>query len=50
MTSHPKIIVVIGALAGGLNALCEMVQYFQKGLYTAYCIVLSLSRKELVIL
>ncbi|MEJ7611464.1 MAG: chemotaxis protein CheB [Ferruginibacter sp.] len=43
--SHPKFIVVIGASAGGLNALTEMVQHFQKGLDTAYCIVLHLSRK-----
>lgn len=43
--NHPKFIVVVGASAGGLNALREMVQYFQKGLDTAYCIVLHLSRK-----
>ena len=40
-----KFIVVIGASAGGLNALSEMVRYLQKGLDTAYCIVLHLSRK-----
>jgi two-component system chemotaxis response regulator CheB len=42
---HPKFIVVIGASAGGLNALAEMVQNLQKGLDVAYCIVLHLSRK-----
>src|SRR5688572_7430046 len=42
---HPKFIVVIGASAGGLNALMEMVQTLQKGLDVAYCIVLHLSRK-----
>jgi len=41
----PKFIVVIGASAGGLNALIEMVQSFEKGLDTSYCIVLHLSRK-----
>lgn len=45
MISPPKHIVVIGASAGGLNALSEMVQHLQKGLDTAYCIVLHLSRK-----
>lgn len=45
MIKHPKFIVVIGASAGGLNALMEMVQGFKKGLDAAYCIVLHLSRK-----
>lgn len=45
MKQHPEHIVVIGASAGGLNALMEMVQTLQKGLDTAYCIVLHLSRK-----
>jgi two-component system chemotaxis response regulator CheB len=45
MVKHPKFIVVIGASAGGLNALMEMVQTLQKGLDVAYCIVLHLSRK-----
>jgi two-component system, chemotaxis family, protein-glutamate methylesterase/glutaminase len=45
MTQHPKFIVVIGASAGGLNALTEMVQSLQMGLDVAYCIVLHLSRK-----
>ena len=45
MSKHPKFIVVIGASAGGLNALSEMVQHLEKGLSTAYCIVLHLSRK-----
>ncbi len=45
MISHPKQIVVIGASAGGLNALVEMVQHLPKGLDVAYCIVLHLSRK-----
>lgn len=42
---YPKSIVVIGASAGGLDALAEMVQHLQKGLDVAYCIVLHLSRK-----
>jgi len=45
MIKHPKFIVVIGASAGGLNALVEMVQNLQKGLDIAYCVVLHLSRK-----
>lgn len=45
MITPPKFIVVIGASAGGLNALTEMVQSFRKGLDVAYCIVLHLSRK-----
>jgi len=45
MIKHPKFIVVIGASAGGLNALVEMVQNLQKDLDVAYCIVLHLSRK-----
>lgn len=45
MTKYPKFIVVIGASAGGLDALTEMVQTLQKGLDVAYCIVLHLSRK-----
>lgn len=47
MIKHPKFIVVIGASAGGLNALAEMVKNLQKGLDTAYCIVLHLSRKSI---
>lgn len=45
MGERPRFIAVIGASAGGLNALMEMVQTFQKGLDIAYCIVLHLSRK-----
>lgn len=45
MIKYPKFIVVIGASAGGLDALKEMVQNLQKGLDIAYCIVLHLSRK-----
>lgn len=45
MITPPKYIVVIGASAGGLNALAEMIQTLQKGLDIAYCIVLHLSRK-----
>jgi len=41
----PKFIVVIGGSAGGLNALIELVQHFEKGKDAAYCIVLHLSRK-----
>ncbi|MCE3279306.1 MAG: hypothetical protein K0S44_1497 [Bacteroidetes bacterium] len=45
ISNSPKFIVVIGASAGGLNALKEMVMGFNKGLDVAYCIVLHLSRK-----
>lgn len=45
MSKHPKFIVVIGASAGGLNALSEMARHLQKGLDAAYCIVVHLSRK-----
>lgn len=45
MVTHPKFIVVIGASAGGLNALVEMVQSLKRGLDVAYCVVLHLSRK-----
>ena len=45
MIRHPKFIVVIGASAGGLDALMEMVHALPKGLDAAYCIVLHLSRK-----
>ncbi|MDF2436177.1 MAG: hypothetical protein K0Q95_553 [Bacteroidota bacterium] len=45
MNKPPKFIVVIGASAGGLNALKEMVAHLEKGLDVAYCIVLHLSRK-----
>ncbi|MGI8419293.1 MAG: chemotaxis protein CheB [Candidatus Levyibacteriota bacterium] len=44
MNKHPKFLVVIGASAGGLDALSEMVKNLQKGLDVAYCIVLHLSR------
>jgi two-component system chemotaxis response regulator CheB len=47
MKTAPKFIVVIGASAGGLNALSEMVQYLPKELDLAYCIVLHLSRKSI---
>ena len=45
MIKHPKFIVVVGASAGGLDALTEMVRSLEKGLDIAYCIVLHLSRK-----
>ncbi|MCF0040860.1 chemotaxis protein CheB [Dyadobacter fanqingshengii] len=45
MAAQPKFIVVIGASAGGLNALAELVQTLPAGLDVAYCIVLHLSRK-----
>ena len=38
MIKHPTFIVVIGASAGGLDTLVEMVSGFQKGLDVAYCI------------
>ena len=45
MNKHPKFLVVVGASAGGLNALVEMVATLEAGLDVAYCIVLHLSRK-----
>lgn len=45
MAAQPRFIVVIGASAGGLNALAELVQTLPSGLDVAYCIVLHLSRK-----
>ncbi len=45
MANHPRFIVVIGASAGGLNALSELVRTLPAGLDAAYCIVLHLSRK-----
>ncbi|MCC6411898.1 MAG: chemotaxis protein CheB [Saprospiraceae bacterium] len=47
MDKHPKHIVVIGASAGGLNALTEIAHTLQTGLDVAYCIVLHLSRKAI---
>lgn len=45
MANNPKFIVVIGASAGGLNALAELVRRLPPGLDAAFCIVLHLSRK-----
>jgi len=45
MIRHPKFIVVIGASAGGLDALTEMARHLEKGGDAAYVIVLHLSRK-----
>ena len=45
--NHPRFIVVIGASAGGLDALKEMVRGFSKEVDAAYCIVLHLSRKAI---
>ena len=45
MIKHPAFMVVIGALAGGLDAVTEMVSHFEKGVDVAYCIVLHLFRK-----
>lgn len=47
MCTTPKFLVVIGASAGGLNALAEMVQHLEPGMDVAYCIVLHLSRKAI---
>lgn len=47
MNTTPKFLVVIGASAGGLNALAEMVQHLEPGMDVAYCIVLHLSRKAI---
>jgi two-component system chemotaxis response regulator CheB len=43
--SEPKHIIVIGASAGGLNALTEVVNQFREEWDAAYFIVLHLSRK-----
>lgn len=45
MANYSKFIVVLGASAGGLNALTEVVKNLDKSLDVAYCIVLHLSRK-----
>lgn len=45
MITPLKYLLVIGASAGRLNALAEMVQNLQKGLNTDHCIVLHLPRK-----
>lgn len=45
MSTRPEYIVVIGASAGGLKALAEMILHFQEGIDAAYCIVLHLSRE-----
>lgn len=45
MAGQPRFLVVIGASAGGLNALSELVRTLPVGLDAAYCIVLHLSRK-----
>ena len=36
---------MIGASAGGIKALTEMILHFQKGVNAAYCIVLHMSRQ-----
>ena len=36
---------MIGASAGGIDALTEMILHFQKGVNAAYCIVLHMSRE-----
>lgn len=45
MSKLPKFIVVIGASAGGLNALIELVRNLPKSVDAAYCVVMHLSRK-----
>ncbi|MCF0055013.1 chemotaxis protein CheB [Dyadobacter sp. CY356] len=45
MANRPRFLVVIGASAGGLNALVEMVRTLPVELDAAFCIVLHLSRK-----
>jgi two-component system chemotaxis response regulator CheB len=44
-SKSPKCIIVIGASAGGINALCELVAQFQKEIDAAIFIVLHLSRR-----
>lgn len=45
MATAPRFCVTIGASAGGLSALQELVSTLPSGLNAAYCIVLHLSRK-----
>jgi two-component system chemotaxis response regulator CheB len=45
VNKSPEFLVVIGASAGGLNALCEMFSSFTPGVDAAYCVVLHLSRQ-----
>src|SRR5256885_2737949 len=43
--AEPKFIVVIGASAGGLSALIEVVSQLDRNIEAAICIVMHLSRK-----
>jgi two-component system chemotaxis response regulator CheB len=45
--SNPKFIVVVGASAGGLNALIELVAQLEPGMNAAFFIVLHLSRTSI---
>ena len=45
MHKPPEFLIVIGASAGGLNAMVEFIRNLPKGLPAAYCIVQHLSRK-----
>jgi len=45
MVQEPKFIIVIGASAGGLNALCEVVAQLHEDIDAAIFVVLHLSRR-----
>ncbi|MDQ6813546.1 MAG: chemotaxis protein CheB [Bacteroidota bacterium] len=45
--SSPKFVVVVGASAGGLNALIELVAQLEPGMDAAFFIVLHLSRTSI---
>jgi two-component system chemotaxis response regulator CheB len=45
--SNPKFVVVIGASAGGMNALSEFVTQLQKGIDAAFFIVMHLSKTSI---
>jgi two-component system, chemotaxis family, protein-glutamate methylesterase/glutaminase len=44
MDNQPKFIIVVGASAGGINAITELISNIKPGLDAAYFIVLHLSR------
>ncbi len=45
--SNPKFVVVVGASAGGMNALSEFVAQLQKGMDAAFFIVMHLSKTSI---
>lgn len=45
LKDEPRFIIVVGASAGGLNAICELVSQLKPGMNAAMLIVMHLSRK-----